>query len=417
MSHQKLDRQARVALTLTGFYWAAESLCAIFVSVFLLRTGRDFITVFKFYTAVYAVTPLVFLLAGWYAQARDRLHTYRLGLAMHAVYYGSLLVLRERAPEYAVLLGVLLGVTWGCFHAGANTITFDVTSKGRREYYFGMLSAVTSAFQLVAPLVGGLIIRYSPGDHLAGYYRVFAVVVVLYVCSFAMTFLMPPDGERRPYNIRRALFPGKDQRDWRLVMLASASMAGSFSIFQFLLGMLMYTQTNNELSVGTFASYQAVVGIVMAYGLGRTIAPRLWKRCLFWGTVILVAGGLVICWKLSALTLIVFGFTRTVSGVLIGIPHNSMRFEVISKSVQNPAQRIEYISAWEVPLAIGRLIMMSILMGLYSLGSTLGLQVALLLLCAIRILTYWLLTSTDTVRAACEPTKEEAPSAQAQPEG
>ncbi|MDX9973345.1 MAG: MFS transporter [FCB group bacterium] len=412
MRHEKLDRQARIALTLTGFYWAAESLCAIFVAVFLLRTGQDFNVVFKFYTAVYTLTPFVFLLAGWYAQARDRLHMYRLGLLMHGVYYGSLLILRERAPDYVILLGILLGITWGCFHAGANTIAFDVTTKGRREYYFGMVSAVTSSFQLVAPIVGGLIISYSPGDHLTGYYHVFAIVLGLYVCSFGMTYLMPKDSERRPYNIRRALFPGKDQRDWRLVMLASASLAGSFSIFQFLLGMLMFLQTGNELSVGGYASFQAVIGILMSYYLGRTIAPRLWKRCLFWGTAILIAGGLVVSWQLSTLTLIVFGITRTVSGTLIGIPHNSLRFEVISKSVLDPAERIEYISAWEVPLAVGRIIMMTILMALYTMGSIAGLQFALLLLCGVRVVTYLLLTRTDTLRNA-ETTP--LPAAQPQP--
>ena len=159
MRRERLHPQARIALTLTGFYWAAEALCSIFVGVYLFVTGQDFGVIFRFYMAVYVVTPIFFILAGWYAQARDRLHVYRFGLLLHAVYYGTLLVLRERAPQYDVLLGTLLGAAWGVFYAGANTITYDVTSKGRREYYFGAASAVTSGFQLVAPLVGGVIIR------------------------------------------------------------------------------------------------------------------------------------------------------------------------------------------------------------------------------------------------------------------
>lgn len=399
MPKDRLHSQAWTALLLTGFYYAAEALSATFVGVYLWVNSSDFDVIFRYYMAVYAVTPVCFIFAGWYAKVHDRLHVYRLGLAMHALYYGVILALRERAADYSLVLGMVLGVTWGVFWAGANTITFDVTSRGRREYYFGMLAAVTGTFQLVAPLAGGVLIAYAP-DQLSGYHRIFALVVVLYSISFAMTFRLAPDKERRPYRIKRALLPGKDQRDWRLVLLASASLAGSFNIFQFLLSLLMYIETTDEVKVGGFASYQAIIGILTSYFLGRLIVPKVWKRYLFWGTVILVAGGVVIAFNLSPWALVFFGLTRTVSGTMVNIPHSSLRFDVISKSVEEPSQRIEYICAWEVPLAIGRLIMMSVLLVLSRYGGMQGIQITLLLLCLIRILTYLILTRTTALKEA-----------------
>ncbi|MBI4560277.1 MAG: MFS transporter [Candidatus Hydrogenedentes bacterium] len=399
MREKRLQPHAWVALSLTGLFNAADTLCSIFVSVYLWRNSQDFQVVCRHYMALYVVTPVFFLAAGWYSQARDRLHMYRLGLVLHAAYYALLLTLRERSPEYATELGALLGVTWGVFYAGANTINFDATIGGRPEYFMGLLQSIGGALQILAPLIGGLIIDRAPSN-LTGYHWVFGLVIVLYLVSFVVSFRTPRDNGRRPFRIWRALFPGKDQRDWRLAMLASASMAGTFSIFAFLLGLLMYMKTQNEFVVGAYASYQALSGVIVSYFAGRAMSPRTWRRYMRWGLIFLLAAGAIIAFNLSVLTLVVFGFLRTVSGALFGIAHFSLRIHIIQKSAQDPAQRIEYLSAWEVPLAIGRVIMMTMMIGLYEWLSAneLGLRMTLFVLCAVRIITYICLTRTSTLR-------------------
>lgn len=386
-------------MLLTGLYAAAESLCSIFVSVYLWVNSHDFSVVCKHYLALYIVVPFVFLLAGWYSQARDRLHVYRLGLVLHAVYYAALLVLRDRSPEYAWQLGALLGVTWGVFWAGANTFNFDVTLPGKRESYLGLIHALTGVFRLLGPLFGSLLIFYAP-EALQGYHRVFAVAIVLFATCFVVSFLMPSDSSPRPFRIRRALFPGKDQRDWRLVMTAAMSLAGTFSIFGFLLGLVMYMQTGEELSVGVFASAQAIVGIFVSLVISRLVAPGNRKKFLRWGTMLLVVAGALISFKLTTTTLIVFGLMRAVAGPLFGIPHAGLRLDTIAKCAEEPAQRIEYLCAWEVPLAFGRIIMMLTMMGLYGWLSSneLGLRITLFILCAIRIVTYLILAQTSALR-------------------
>lgn len=388
-----------MALVLHGLFSATEALCSIFVSVYLWVNSLDFGLVCRHYLAVYTVTPIVFIFAGWYSAARDRLHVYRLGLASYIAYYGALLVLREQSPDHAVALGVLLGITWGLYWAGANTFNFDVTRAGKREYYFGLLTASTGAAKLLAPMIGGLIIHLA-GVADAGYRRVFIMVIILYAVCFALSFLMPSDATRRPFRIRRALFPGKDQRDWRLIMLAAASMAGAYTIFNFLLGLVMYMQTGSELSVGGFASFQALAGIAVAYLLGRLIVPRTRRAFMWWGVVLLAAAGALVAVRLTLFTLVVFGFLRSVANPMFGIAHSGLRLDIIEHCAEEKAQRIEYLSAWEVPLAVGRIAMMLLMMLLYSMfhGSDVGLRVILFVLCAVRFLTYIILSQTSPVR-------------------
>jgi len=285
-------------LVLNALYVAADALCSIFVGVYLWINSLELHVVCLHYLALYAVTPVVFILAGWYSQARDRLHVYRLGLFLHAVYYGTILYLREDAARLAPLLGGLLGVTWGLFWAGNNVFNYDVSGKGRREYYFGWLSAVSGAAQLFAPMLAGFFIEFMPNGR-AGYHTLFALAALLYLTAMALSLRMPPDKTPRPYHIRRALFPGKDQRDWRMVMLAAFTLAGAFSLFNVLLGIVMFIETGKEANVGLFASAQAMVGILIAYTVGRMVTPRTRRRAMLFSTCCLLAAGTIILWRFN----------------------------------------------------------------------------------------------------------------------
>lgn len=397
MLENRLHPRARLVLVMNALYMTADSLCTVFVGVYFWITSHSFGLVCAHYLALYLVTPVVFLLAGWYAKARDRVHVFRLGLFLHAVYYGLILYLQDEAVNHAIALGALLGVTWGFFWAGNNIFHYDVTKGAKREYYFGALNVVWGASRLAAPLLGGILIHAAPEDRF-GYHLLFALALLLYLAAAALSFRVPPDRDRQPYRLWRALFPGRQHRDWLLVMLASTTLAGAFSIFYFLLGLLMYMQTAKEVNVGAYTSLQALVSIAAAYFIGRLIVPHTRKRAMAFATALLFAAGLLMLWELNVYTLVAFGFLRAIATPLFQIPHSGIRFEVIDNCIEEPSQRIEYIAAWEVPLAIGRGIMMSAIILLYAWLGEFGLQIAIFWLCANRLLTYLLLSRISFLR-------------------
>lgn len=200
-------QKARLIIALNALYSIADSLCSVFVSVYFYVNSLDINTVLIHYLTLYIVTPVVFTLAGWYAKSRDRTHVFRIGLVLHAAYYASLLYLREDAPQYAMHLGALLGVTWGFFWAGNNTFQFDFSSGMRsREYFLGMISTVSSGAHLIAPLFSGLLISLAPEKH-TGYQIIFSVALVLYVIASVLSFRIPHSEKGKPFRFFRALFP------------------------------------------------------------------------------------------------------------------------------------------------------------------------------------------------------------------
>jgi len=403
MNSRELHPRAWVSILLLGLYTAAEALCSIFVSVFFWITSLDFAIICHYYIVLYATTPLFFIIAGWLSQKWDRVLVYRIGVALHAVYYGLLLSLGESAADYAILLGFILGITWGFFWAGQNTFNFDVTLTGSREFYIGLMSATVGFFRLVSPMIGALLIMIAP-DKLLGYQFVFGTALVIYLVCVILSFWMPRDPTPRPFHIKRALFPPKEHRDWRLILGASLATAGAYNIFIFILALAMFMVTTSELSVGAFASFQALAGITTAAILSRMVTPANRKTVLLLGTIILVAGGIMVGFVFNIYTLIVFGFLRSVAGPFFKISHTGLRYDIIAKTIDDPGQRIEYLCAWEVPLAIGRVIMMITFLILYEyLGvGELGIRYGIVILCMLRIVTYILLASTDEMRRPTE---------------
>jgi len=392
-----LAKHAKVVLLLNILYNVADALCSVFVGVYFYIHSLRFEVVCYHYLALYVVTPVVYLLSGWYAQRFDRLHVFRLGVLFHAIYYGLLLYMQQEAANHAVALGGVLGIAWGLFWAGNNTFNYDVVNASQRDYFFGWLNAVTGASRFAAPALSALILYLVPGVE-RGYYVLFATAVGLYLCSIVASAWVPSDSQCRPFHLARALFPGKDQRDWRLVMWASVTQAGSFHIFYILLGLAMYMKTGNAATVGAFTAFQYLAGIAVSFYAGRRIRRESRRAYMFWGTVLLVLAGGIIGWEISIVSLVAFGFIRSIAEPLYMVPYSSIRLDIIDGSVRDPAERIEYMCASEVPLAVGRIVMMLVLLALSGTLDELGLRIALFLLCANRIVTYLIIVRTSVVQ-------------------
>lgn len=403
MNAPKLHPQAPVMIGINALFTTAGALSGAFVSVYLWAHS-DFATICRFQIVCFAVTPVFFILGGWYAQARDRLHVYRVGLILNLSFYALLLILRERAPQYAIWLGLLTGATGGIFWVGSNTLSYDMTAVGRREYYIGLMGTVTGAVGLVAPVLGGVIIEFAPGAYI-GYQILFGAVVFLYAVCIALSFWLPKDNERRPFKIKRALFPAKEQRDWRLALWASLSLAGSFNIFPLVLNLLMYMYTASEIKVGGFASFQTLMALATTYVVGRIAAPGNRRKFMFAGVTLLLAAGSLMFLPMTLFVLCAFGLLRSVAQPMFGIPNGGLNYDIINKDVEYPSQRIEYICVWEIPLAVGRIAMMTTMMLLYDWlsGNEVAIRIALFLMCAVRIATYQIVKRTSPIQAELEP--------------
>ena len=385
-------------LAINALFWAADGLCAIFVNIYLWRVQREFPVLLRYNLSCWLTIPAFILLAGWLSQARDRTWALRIGLALHALFYMSLLWLRESAVAHVIPLGVVLGVAMGFYYAGLHTLTFDVTAQGERDYYVGLSSFTSGITGAVAPFAAGAVIGLATG--LRGYVMVFALAVVLYVLAFAMSLRLPPDREPRPFRLRAALLPPREHKDWRLVMALWAVFGGRFGIFMFIVGLLMYMASGSEMVVG---GYSLVTGAIRIFGslvVGRAVTPARRLPFMLLGALSATAAGLIMLGPINLPVVWAFGIMLAVSTPLFSIPSSAIQLDVIGRTAAEPSQRVEYVCAREVPLVIGRVMYLGVLWSLYDLltKNLLGLRIAVCLTAATALLGYLLMSRISFVR-------------------
>jgi hypothetical protein len=290
---------------------------------------------------------------------------------------------------------------------GTNTFQYDFSLDGHGEYYIGLITSMSGAARMLGPLVSGLIIGLAPVRQW-GYQTVFALALLIYLAAIALSLRIPHDTSPRPFHLRPALFPPKAHGDWRRILAASFTLAGSSHIFDFVLALFMLLQTGSEINVGGFVSWQALVAVTTAYLAGRWITPRTRSRAMRAGTALLLLAGLAIALRFDWWMLILFGFLRSMSEPLFGIPHTGIRFDVMRRTA--PAgDRIEYLCAWEWPLLFGRLFTMGMVIALYTLFNVEGLRAAIILVSGYRIATYLCLRGISFVREPGLPGPQPAP--------
>jgi YQGE family putative transporter len=348
---------ALTAIGLAGLFTAAESFCSAFVGVYLYSSNHDIVPVLKHYLALYGSVPITFVLAGWYAQSRDKMHPYRLGLLLNIGYYAMLLYLRDDAPKYAWQLGAWLGLTWGVFYAGSNTLHFDVSSFGRRAYYLGLVTSVNGFFQLVAPLISGAVIWLSP-DRFQGYKIVFGLAIAVYCTCFLISLRLPKERTGAPFKMRHVMFPSAVKRDWRIAMTTGVGQLGIDVVVTILMPLLMFMVTNNEMKVGGFQSFQAMAGVIVAWLVGKMMNSNVRGRFLFTGAGLTLIAAIILYSNVTVWTLIAFGFLRAIGEPMFAIPQAALRWDIIFKSIEVPSERVAYLCAFEVCLGVGRVLAM-----------------------------------------------------------
>jgi len=83
---KRLSKDAVTTIAIHSFFQLGASMAGVFLNLYLLRLTES-LAINGMYTLItYAVDPVVFAVAGKYAKTKDRLFTYRLGIALTASY-------------------------------------------------------------------------------------------------------------------------------------------------------------------------------------------------------------------------------------------------------------------------------------------------------------------------------------------
>jgi YQGE family putative transporter len=343
---------AQRLLWANGLFALANGLSGLFTNVYLWRLKPGMATP-AYYNLFIMLTVLVAMpLLGWLVKRYGAVVANVLGTSLYAGFYLALILLRERAAEHLVELGIFMGWALSAYALAGHVLVYDTTEPESREGFLNRNGLVGSVAGLIAPLVAGQIVSRLP--ELTGYRVIFVTSFLLFAGSAWVSLGLSSRRPPSPYRLGEVL-PGSHP-GWRRLLLAYGIIGLREGIFSFAVSLLVYLATGGEQSVGNFAFLTAGAGLAAFWLAGRFMTPANRDRLFPVGAVLmgLATGvlGLGATWGV----MLAHGLMGALANPVWSTAFNANSFDVIREASGARDLRVEMIAAREVPLNAGRVL-------------------------------------------------------------
>jgi YQGE family putative transporter len=351
----RLNGQTRLLLLVNALFACANALSGAFVNVYLWKAKQDFAMIGWFALSNQIVMATTFVIAGKWVKERNKMNSLRLGVALAATFYLLVLLLGKSAANWVLLLGAVQGMASAFFWLAFNVVYFEVTDRDNRDRFNGWAGLLGSAVGMAAPWISGFLITRMPDT--TGYRLIFSISLGVFVVgAIASFFLKKRDAQDRYewlYGIKQLRQKGNC---WRSAYPALFSQGIREGVFGFLIGLMVYIATKNELQLGNYALITSAVSLVAFFLAGRLIKPGRRTIPMLVGALAMTLIILPFFWQVSYTTLIVFGVVVALFYPLYSIPITSSIFDMIGQNSESAEHRVEYVVLRESALNLGRIL-------------------------------------------------------------
>lgn len=348
-----LDGQTRLLLTVQGLVAVANALSGTFVNVYLWKARQEFGFIGWFTLISHLAMALTFWLAGKWVKEHNKMNCLRAGVAVSALFYMLVLWFGAGAVDYYMLLGVIQGVASGLFWLAFNVVYFEVTNPGNRDRFNGWGGLLGSGAGMIAPWISGFLIVYLKQTN--GYRVIFTISLVVFIVGVIFSFFLK---KRKSHGHYEWLLTVSTLREkgtvWRTVFLGLIAQGMREGVFGFMIALLVFVHTGNEMKLGNFSLITSAVALVSFMITGRLLKPGYRKGAMLIGAVMMVLVILPFFWKVNFFTLLLFGIGVGLFFPMYSIPMTSSVFDLIGGNEDSVKHREEYIVMREIALNIGR---------------------------------------------------------------
>lgn len=348
---RRLSPDALLVLAAHTLFLFGVSLSGIYVNIFLFQAGQSLSPVAWYHLYHYIALGVGVIVAGHWAERTDRLRVLRISVVLHAVFFALILYLSTTAVSLVRELGILLGIGTAFYWLAHYTLAFDVTDDTNRDYFQGLFLILTSLATTVAPFVAGAVIVRMHG--LTGYRLVFGLSVLCLAASMFVSMFLPSKPSDRSFQLLRVLW-AHDNDARRQVLWIQGINGLRNGVFLFLVSLLLYSMTENELVVGGVVLVGGLVALGMSWLVGRRTRPEVRSRPLLAGFFGLGLAVVILSLNVSPAGIVLFSLVEALFGPMYHIPFGSLSYSAIENDPEAGALRIEYIAAQELVLNIGR---------------------------------------------------------------
>ncbi len=348
----RLDGQTKLLLLVYGLFACANAFSGTFVNVFLWKVRPDYALIGWFALIQQLSLGATFILGGKWVKEHNKMNCLRLGIILSGTFYMFVLFLGKQAIDWIWLLGIMMGTAMGAFWLAFNVVYFEVTDADNRDVFNGWVGLLGSGSSMVAPWLSGLLIGYFSD---IGYNYIFMASIVIFSIGVVLSFWLKkrPPGCAYQWSIPLKLWMNADS-PWQKTFFALAAQGLRDGSYGFLIGLLVFVATANEVKLGNYTLITSVVGLMSYYVVGRFMKWKYRSLGLLAGAIAMGIVVIPLFVKVQYITLLLFGMGMALASPLFVIPMTSTTFDLMAESNEAVGQRVELTVLRELGLFAGR---------------------------------------------------------------
>ncbi|RKP57092.1 MFS transporter [Cohnella endophytica] len=351
----RLSKEARVALLIHGCFQFGASMSGLFLNLYLWRLTEDLVINGIFNIIVYGMTPFAFAIGGWIAKKKDRMVTYRLGIALITVFFLVVIFSKENVVTYYPWFAAFNGFALGLYWVGYLVLMYDVTDAKNRSRYLGVNMIVFNTAGLAGPALSGFIISLFEG--VRGYLVTFAAASSLFgIASMFSLRIRRIESHHRTYFLKYWGLMMQRNRLWVLALFSFFVLGLFQGIMLFLPNILMFQTVGREDQVGYLSVLFALFTIMTGFFISRRKPHNRMRRDLFTASAVIVGGAAVLLADINLWTVILFMSVYSLLAPLIINTLTSYYYQLMDGLPLKGLFRIESVVIREFFLNTGRVL-------------------------------------------------------------
>ncbi|MCP3025669.1 MFS transporter [Halobacillus sp. A5] len=354
LKQENVSRDLIFLLLIGGLYSLGIFLSSTFVNIYLWKQSNSYTDIALYNLSIYIMQPLTFIFAGKCAKKIDRVIVLRAGVIVLSAFFLAVLIIGERAAQFNILLGSLLGVGYGFYWLAYNVLTFEITEPDTRDFFNGFLGVLQSFGGMTGPLFAGFVI--SRLDQLTGYTVIFAISFSFFILAVFISFGLSRRKAKGNFSFRRIILERKYNTNWSRILQAHVAQGFREGTFLFAVTIWVYLLTRDEFILGVYNLVYSGFSFLLFFLVTRIVKPSRRKQAIFYAGLALYLSVLLLLMGESLSLLLFYGAVTGVFFPLLYVPYQSLSYDVIGKSWNAGEMRIEYIVVREIFLNAGRVL-------------------------------------------------------------
>jgi len=350
-----LTADQRNLLTSVFYYCLAVPMITTFSNTYLWRQSKDPIILALFNIGFFAGLPIGFLINGFLLRKHKPIYMYALGCVLQGIVPVILVLSGTQGSNFALGLGVALGVAGGFYWGNRNLLTSEITVGAMRYKYLSLESIVGLGCAIIAPLITGwfLVMGERTGWYsLESAYRISAAAgFLLLLLAAKQVFKI----QHVSLKIQRIFIPAAN-RMWNQMRAFEFvnGLTNGIEAALLLVAVLVFLQ--NESSIGTLQAVTSILAALGMYLLGKRVKHRDHVTILGLWSAITLVGKVMFAWSFSFFGAIAL---HTISGFANSFrwaSTNAVMFETVDaqSAAYKESVRFAYLMDREFALNFGR---------------------------------------------------------------